>query len=667
MRFKTHIFTLALLLLFGLQNRASAQVDTLWTKLYNLETTAALIAAAELSTGGFVGVGFTITLPPSSHEDAIIMRYGPLGDTLWTRKSNIPASGERFYDIAELANGNIVACGYNGSGLNAFLACYTQQGGEVWTRSYDAGQVEEARSVLPLEDGGFYVLGSQYLPNRQSEFWLLRCNANGDTLYSRTFGTTGIDIPDQVLMAPNGNLYLTGSARETNTNQVDFYIVTTDGEGEFIRERTVGGPNWEMAFSATVDTSSGDLIVSGETRPSADRDAFAVRLNEQGDILWQLPFDNNAVSEVFSGVAPFLEGGAVFGGLSGSNPNAGRLWLVATAANGDTSWTWTGTVVGQAFEDLVRVSDGGFIACGRASRFGHDNPLMWRISPPSGVSGIVYDRVTNEPVAGVRVQAAELPQYAESDTVGRFSLALPPGIYSIYTGGPCFSGDTLHNIEVLANENTTSNITVGVAHLSVNYSTINIVGPNQGEGSTDMVFSNAGSGDLVYSFEALTIYPRDNWLRVDPPNGRLAPGDTMVAQVILEPDTTNDGTFDYFGEIKFHSNSCPDTVLMFDVLAVVLDADETPALPSEFALYPSYPNPFNSSTRLRFGLDHDSDVSLRVYDVTGREVAVLLDNSKLAAGEHSLTWAPSGLASGLYFVRMSDRTRNLTQRLLYIR
>ncbi|MCB1060300.1 MAG: T9SS type A sorting domain-containing protein [Calditrichaeota bacterium] len=664
MSFKPFTLALALLLLSGLTTRASAQVDTLWTSIYDLGSASSLNSCIELSTGGFVAVGSVFA---GNSDDAIIVRYDPLGDTLWSRIFGVPNSVQQLFDVDVLTNGNLVACGHDSS-LNSLVVCYSQQGDFVWSREFFWSGSDQAAALLPNQDGGFYVAGRRTGPGGSLDFYLMRCDSNGDSLYSRTFGTSNPDWPNEIVRVPNGNLLLVGTTSDPDTSRhFDFYIVITDSDGNFISERTYGDSDYEQVFAATVDSVSGDVVVTGESRSGSLRDAFTMRLNSAGETLWQRTYTDGRGSEKFTGVAPYLEGGTLFAGQTGASVNSGRLWLVATTTNGDTSWTWTDTELGRAFEDLVRISDGGFVACGRANTSGHDNMLMWRISPPSGISGVVHNRVTNEPVAGVRVQAAELPQYAVSDTVGRFALALPPGVYTMFSGGPCFAGDTVHGIEVFANQNTQADITAGVPNLAVSYSSINVVGPNHGQGAADLRFSNSGSGDLVYSFEPLTEIPPDDWLRVEPPFGRLAPGSTLVAQVILEADTNDSGNYDFFGELKLHTNSCPDTVLTFDVLAVVLDADDAPALPSEFALYPAYPNPFNNVTRLRFGLDHESDVSLRVYDVTGREVAVLLSHSKLPAGEHSLSWEAKGLASGLYFVRLSDHSRSQTQRLLYIR
>ncbi len=74
-------------------------------------------------------------------------------------------------------------------------------------------------------------------------------------------------------------------------------------------------------------------------------------------------------------------------------------------------------------------------------------------------------------------------------------------------------------------------------------------------------------------------------------------------------------------------------------------------LPQESGLEQNYPNPFNPSTTIRYRLAADAQVSLRVYDLAGREVANLYEG-QMNAGMHEVTWNASQQASGVYFVRM---------------
>ena len=76
------------------------------------------------------------------------------------------------------------------------------------------------------------------------------------------------------------------------------------------------------------------------------------------------------------------------------------------------------------------------------------------------------------------------------------------------------------------------------------------------------------------------------------------------------------------------------------------------AVPSAFALLQNYPNPFNPNTGIRFQVPGVSDVRLIVYDILGREVAVLV-NERKAAGTHEVPFDATGLASGVYIYRLT--------------
>jgi hypothetical protein len=74
--------------------------------------------------------------------------------------------------------------------------------------------------------------------------------------------------------------------------------------------------------------------------------------------------------------------------------------------------------------------------------------------------------------------------------------------------------------------------------------------------------------------------------------------------------------------------------------------------PERFVLEQNYPNPFNPITIINFQLPIDNYVTLKVYDVLGREVATLV-NEELKQGEHETTFSAAGLSSGTYFFRLT--------------
>ncbi|MFQ5636533.1 MAG: T9SS type A sorting domain-containing protein [bacterium] len=75
------------------------------------------------------------------------------------------------------------------------------------------------------------------------------------------------------------------------------------------------------------------------------------------------------------------------------------------------------------------------------------------------------------------------------------------------------------------------------------------------------------------------------------------------------------------------------------------------AVPKQFELKQNYPNPFNPGTTIQFSLPKKSKVTLKIFDLLGREVATLLKEEK-GPGEYKLTFAAKDMASGAYFYRL---------------
>ncbi|MEM8486713.1 MAG: hypothetical protein AAF564_14270 [Bacteroidota bacterium] len=95
------------------------------------------------------------------------------------------------------------------------------------------------------------------------------------------------------------------------------------------------------------------------------------------------------------------------------------------------------------------------------------------------------------------------------------------------------------------------------------------------------------------------------------------------------------------------------------------EAAEADVLPGTFLLEPNYPNPFNPSTTLRFNVPEDAQVRLSVFDITGKQVAVLVDAYK-AAGQHETVWRASAaggqvFSSGLYYAVLEIPSINVRQ------
>jgi len=98
---------------------------------------------------------------------------------------------------------------------------------------------------------------------------------------------------------------------------------------------------------------------------------------------------------------------------------------------------------------------------------------------------------------------------------------------------------------------------------------------------------------------------------------------------------------------------------------------ETPGLPNSYQLSQNYPNPFNPETNINFDLPQKSKVSIRVYNILGREITTLVDK-ELSAGKYNVTWDGSNssgqkASSGIYFYKINAGNFTETRKMILLK
>ena len=84
-----------------------------------------------------------------------------------------------------------------------------------------------------------------------------------------------------------------------------------------------------------------------------------------------------------------------------------------------------------------------------------------------------------------------------------------------------------------------------------------------------------------------------------------------------------------------------------------VSVSESSTVPLSYSLSQNYPNPFNPLTVIRYSLNVNSNVTLKVYNLLGQGVATLLNHEETDEGEHEIMFDASSLSSGMYFYRLT--------------
>jgi hypothetical protein len=174
----------------------------------------------------------------------------------------------------------------------------------------------------------------------------------------------------------------------------------------------------------------------------------------------------------------------------------------------------------------------------------------------------------------------------------------------------------------------------------------------EAERSITAVFENGASGNYYrYLSETVT-------LTTDP---------TEFGPFVCTPDTSDPTV-----QLKFFPGGSNDVIVYLDAIVVDDGEPETAveeqvaSLPSVFSLEQNFPNPFNPTTEIGYDLPSASHVALTVFDLTGKTVATLVNESQ-DAGSHSVSFDARNLPSGTYLYRLDAGNSTFTKKMMLIK
>lgn len=367
-----------------------AQPGVLWTRTYGGTSLDCGQAVQQTSDGGFVVAGYTYS-SGSGYSDVYLIRTDAQGDTLWNHTYG-GSSYDKGYGIQQTSDGGFVVVGWTESfgagGSDIWLLCTDAQGDTLWTRTYGGSVMDIGHSVQQTSDGGFVVAGYTYSFGAGGyDVWLIHTDAQGNILWTRTYGGSSSDYGYSVQQASDGGFVVAGCTGSFGAGYSDIWLIRTDAQGDTLWTRPYGGSGDDYGYSVQQTADSG-FVLAGETRSfgAGLNDVYLIRTDAQGDTLWTRTYGGGGSDFGYS-VQQTAGGGFVVAGNTRSFGAGGAdLWLIQTDVKGDTLWTRTyGGTSSDYGQSIQKTTDSGFVVAGWISPFGAGNEDVWliRLGPES--------------------------------------------------------------------------------------------------------------------------------------------------------------------------------------------------------------------------------------------------------------------------------------------
>jgi hypothetical protein len=204
--------------------------------------------------------------------------------------------GDRGQGVIQMEDSSYVLTGSSSSfepgPSQAFLLHIDSMGNYLWSRHYGGPEIESGRRVLYKKNFGYFICGyTNSIGAGGYDMYLAKVKEDSDLEWERAYGGTGWEQVHDAAMCRDTGVIMVGETSSNSTDNKDFYIVRTNKFGDTLWTKTFGGAGDDFASAISVHDDSMFVIVGRKwNNDSLMTKAYCMYMKEDGTILWQKSF-----------------------------------------------------------------------------------------------------------------------------------------------------------------------------------------------------------------------------------------------------------------------------------------------------------------------------------------------------------------------------------------
>lgn len=386
----------------------------------------------QTSDGGYVIAGSTKNV---SDVSSYLVKTDSSGAITWTKVFEGGAE-DRSTFVQQTSDGGYILCGYSYSFTNGLTDAHIiktkDDGDTLWSKHFGGSSYDGASSIRQTSDGGYIATGNvNSFGAGNSDAYLLKLDSNGNTLWAKGYGGTGVDYGASVQQTSDGGFIVAGYTNSFGAGGYDVLLIKTSSAGDTLWSKTYGGSSDEYS-SSVQQTGDGGYIIAGNTGGfgAGDADVYLIRTNSGGDNLWTKTYGGPAV-DAASSVQQTEDAGFIIAGYTISfGGGMEDVYVIRTDSNGDTLWTRAsgGTNSDYATAGMA-TADGGYVVIGTLGSFGVGYPDVYLIKTDANGYSSCNETSTGTEVGSTATQVASpaLVVSSLSDTAQKAAPAISSG------------------------------------------------------------------------------------------------------------------------------------------------------------------------------------------------------------------------------------------------
>ncbi len=401
--------------------------ETEWEKTFGGIYSDYSESVQQTSDGGYILAGST-TSYGAGQSDAYLVKTDAAGNAEWEK--TFGSSGvDSAHSVGQTIDGGYILAGSTnsyGAGLSdAYLVKTDAAGNAEWEKTFGGSNYDHAYAVQQTSDGGFILAGyTQSYGAGGRDVYLVKTDAVGNAEWEKTLGGSNYDHAYSTQQTSDGGYILAGYTESYGAGSLDVYLVKTDAAGNIEWEKTFGGSTYDYSESVQ-QTADGGYIIAGATQSYTENwyYAYVVKTNAEGNAEWEKTFGGSGWDEAFS-ARQTTDGGYIIVGYTDSyGAGGGDIYLVKTDAAGNIEWE---KAIGGSYEDYAyrvrQTTDGGYILAGATNSYGAGQSDVYLVK----VSSLINTPVGSDVTVSLESVAVTFPDVQESGTTTATTLTENP-------------------------------------------------------------------------------------------------------------------------------------------------------------------------------------------------------------------------------------------------
>lgn len=274
---------------------------------------------------------------------------------------------DEFFSMEATSDGGFINVGntqngITGSAYDMILLKTDANGNTIWNKTFGNTENESAFDVAETNDNGFIIAGESQVPNSNRAL-VVRTNSTGDTVWTKKYEpTTGRTSLSSVIQTADFGFLFTGW---THNNDTYAYILKTDNFGNILWSKQCLRPNYSFRALDAIETSPGQYLVLCQASSSSTR-SFILELNSAGDTLSSQFFTSGSRNVLLNKMIETSDGGLLIGGRTELQNGVVPL-LVKLNANHGIVWANAYPTSIGSISSMVELTGGSYIAATKSS------------------------------------------------------------------------------------------------------------------------------------------------------------------------------------------------------------------------------------------------------------------------------------------------------------